>query len=138
LHRVAPVAAEVAATLSSAFPDCRVTADVPADLQAAIDPDLLQRALENLVRNAAEAGATEVRIVWRADLAPAIAVVDNGPGLSRRALENLFMPFAGSARSGGSGLGLPIARESLRAQGGEVQLAQTGEQGTTFLVRLPR
>ncbi len=138
LHPVAPVVHEVAATLAPALPNCRIAIDVPADLRVPIDPDLLQRALENLVRNAAEAGATEVRINWRPDLAPALAVVDNGPGLSRRAMENLFMPFAGSARSGGSGLGLPIARESLRAQGGDVQLVQTGDDGTTFLIRLPR
>lgn len=138
LHRVAPVVQEVAATLAPALPTCRIVIEVPADLSVPIDPDLLQRALENLVRNAAEAGATEVGITWRADLAPALAVSDNGPGLPPRAMENLFMPFAGSARSGGSGLGLPIARESLRAQGGDVQLVQTGDGGTTFLIRLPR
>ena len=58
-----------------------------------VDRDLLQRALENLVRNAAEAGATDVRIV--AD-ATTIEVIDNGPGLPKRALDSLFVAFAGS------------------------------------------
>ena len=64
-------------------------------------------------------------------------VSDNGPGLSPKALSNLFVPFAGSTRSDGSGLGLPIARELLRVQGGDVVLETTGPQGACFAVRLP-
>jgi signal transduction histidine kinase len=134
---LAPVLREVVATLTPLLPNCAILLDVDDAVRVSIDPDLLQRALENLVRNAAEAGAREVRLVWSAESTPTLAVIDNGPGLSKRAIENLFMPFAGSARSGGSGLGLPIARESLRAQGGDVDLAATGASGTTFLVRLP-
>ncbi|MBY0509625.1 MAG: ATP-binding protein, partial [Rhodospirillaceae bacterium] len=45
--------------------------------------------------------------------------------------------FAGSTRVGGFGLGLPIARELLRAQGGDISLLETSAQGTCFVVRLP-
>jgi signal transduction histidine kinase len=57
--------------------------------------------------------------------------------LAPKARDNLFVPFAGSTRAGGFGLGLPIARELLRAQGGDVTLLATSSQGTCFVVRLP-
>ena len=66
-----------------------------------------------------------------------IRVADNGPGLAPKARDNLFVPFAGSTRAGGFGLGLPIARELLRAQGGDVTLLSSTPQGTCFVVRLP-
>ncbi|GAB3128726.1 sensor histidine kinase [Novispirillum itersonii] len=102
------------------------------------DRDMLLRVLENLVRNAVEAGAS--RLVLSAEPAGAfrrILVRDNGRGLPAKARENLFRPFSGSARPGGTGLGLPIARDLLRAMGGDLELADTGPDGTTFVVRLP-
>jgi signal transduction histidine kinase len=66
-----------------------------------------------------------------------LRIADNGPGLQRRTLENLFVPFAGSTRAGGTGLGLPIARELIRVQGGDLELASTSAAGTTFVIRLP-
>lgn len=103
-----------------------------------IDAELLQRALENLVRNAVEAKATEVKVTIGDDGGyRALVIADNGPGLPKKALDNLFVPFSGSARSGGSGLGLPIARELLRVQGGDILLRSTSSTGTVFVVRLP-
>lgn len=102
------------------------------------DPELLTRAVDNLVRNAAQAGATAV--VLQANLeadAAVLRIADNGPGLPRRTLENLFVPFAGSTRPGGAGLGLPIARELIRVQGGDLELVTTSSEGTTFVIRLP-
>jgi signal transduction histidine kinase len=66
-----------------------------------------------------------------------IDLADDGPGLSPKARDNLFRPFAGSARPGGTGLGLAIARELLRAHGGELQLVETTAAGTIFRLRLP-
>jgi signal transduction histidine kinase len=66
-----------------------------------------------------------------------VRVIDNGPGLPKRTLENMFVPFAGSTRAGGAGLGLPIARELIRVQGGDLELASTSEAGASFLIRLP-
>lgn len=102
------------------------------------DPELLTRAVDNLVRNAAQAGATQVVLEVHASAESAVLrVADNGPGLPRRTLENLFVPFAGSTRAGGAGLGLPIARELIRVQGGDLELASTSSDGTTFVIRLP-
>lgn len=115
--------------------DLRVAGD---EFTFMADPELLTRATDNLVRNAAQAGATIVTLeTGREEDKAVIRITDNGPGLPRRTLENLFVPFAGSTRAGGAGLGLPIARELIRVQGGDLELASTSSAGTAFVIRLP-
>ncbi|HRJ62366.1 MAG TPA: ATP-binding protein, partial [Azospirillaceae bacterium] len=53
------------------------------------------------------------------------------------ALANLFQPFTGSARAGGVGLGLAIAREIARAHGGELRLVDNSAGGAVFMLELP-
>ena len=50
---------------------------------------------------------------------------------------HLFEAFSGSTRPGGTGLGLPIAREIMRAHGGDVELVHSGPDGTVFRLTLP-
>jgi len=66
-----------------------------------------------------------------------LVLADNGPGLPERARAHLFQPFSGSARLGGAGLGLPIARELAQAHGGDLTLVSTGPEGSVFELRLP-
>ena len=66
-----------------------------------------------------------------------LTVTDDGPGVPPKAREHLFEPFVGAARSGGAGLGLVIARDILRAHGGDIELAETSEKGTVFRISLP-
>ena len=61
-------------------------------------------------------------------------VADTGPGLPRKAQENLFQPFRGGVRQGGSGLGLVIAAELVKGHGGTLTLAETGPDGTVFRI----
>ncbi len=121
-------------------------ADIPLDWRMEFASDLridadraqMARVLGNLARNAAEAGAGRIRInAAIEDGRMVIDVADDGAGLPPRARENLFQPFAGSARRGGTGLGLVIVRDIVRAHGGDVSLAGTGETGTTFRLDLP-
>jgi signal transduction histidine kinase len=114
-------------------------------LNNAIDPAILVRAdriqlfrvLANLMRNAAEAGARNVRIAAHYDRpAIAIEITDDGPGLPEKVRAELFRPFAGSTRRGGTGLGLAIARDLMVAHGGDIELVATGEAGTTFRLTL--
>ena len=104
------------------------------------DRDQLYRLLMNLARNAAEAGAG--RIAFHAMAGPvrglAIEIEDDGPGLPPKARDNLFKPFAGSARPGGTGLGLAIGREIARAHGGELVLVESAASGTRFRLTLPQ
>ncbi|MDH3667009.1 MAG: HAMP domain-containing histidine kinase [Paracoccaceae bacterium] len=108
------------------------------------DPDQLYRVLANLLRNATEAiassrGPGEIRLsaATGTDGMQEIRVADTGPGMPAKALENLFQPFRGGIRHGGSGLGLPIAAELMRAHGGELKLVSSTSEGSEFLLRLP-
>lgn len=131
------IVCEVADTLRLAHPECAVDLDVPDHLVVQADQNLLFRILENLGRNAAQAGATRVTMAARADGDDvAVRVCDNGPGLPEAAQADLFKPFAGSTRQGGSGLGLAIAHELATAQGGSLALESTGADGTCFRLML--
>ena len=112
--------------------------EVPPTLAVEADRDQLFRALQNLALNAIEAGARRVTVRAReADAATLVEIADDGPGLPPKARDNLFRPFAGSARPGGTGLGLAIAREVMRAHGGDVTLAESTAAGTVFVLTLP-
>lgn len=114
--------------------------------QVNADPDQLHRILVNLLRNAREAveqqegrqtpGAIQISL-FEDEGVSVIRLADNGPGVSERARERLFQPFAGSTRAGGAGLGLAIARELAQGHGGDLSLAQTGPEGSVFELRLP-
>lgn len=118
--------------------------DVPAGLMIRADSEQLHRVLTNLIRNARQAievtnqpgtieiGAGEDEADWW------IRVGDTGPGLPPRAQEHLFAAFQGSTRKGGTGLGLTIAAELVRGHGGRLELARTGEDGTEFVIHLPK
>jgi signal transduction histidine kinase len=124
--------------LNSAGEEFRIENAVPGSIVAAADRDQLFRVLQNLAQNAAEAGAHRltVRAVETRDLL-VIEVADDGPGLPPKARDNLFQPFAGSARPGGTGLGLAIAREVMRAHGGDIALDESTGAGTIFRLSLP-
>jgi signal transduction histidine kinase len=112
--------------------------EVAAEIEIDADRDQLFRVFSNLGQNAVQAGATRVEVsARRSDGAVLIEVADNGPGLAPRARENLFQPFAGSARAGGSGLGLAIARDLMLAHGGDIRLARSTGDGTAFELELP-
>jgi signal transduction histidine kinase len=118
--------------------------DVPAGLVIRADGEQLYRVLINLVRNARQAieatgqpgtiemsGGEDEQDWW-------IRVGDTGPGLPPKAREHLFSAFQGGARKGGTGLGLAIAAELVRGHGGRLDLARSDEDGTEFLIRLPK
>jgi signal transduction histidine kinase len=116
----------------------RLIDQVPSDLRIRADRDQLFRVLLNLARNAVESGANCVTVsAHNGDRRVVIDIADDGPGLAPKARDNLFRPFAGSARPGGMGLGLAIAREILRAHGGDIALGHSGAEGTRFRLSLP-
>jgi signal transduction histidine kinase len=102
------------------------------------DEDLLERAFENLVRNARDAaGPTgEVWIeVERGRDVVLVTVADNGPGMPPDVRSSL-RPFF-TTKSGGLGLGLPLAYKIVRQHGGDLLLAERPPRGLAVRVRLP-
>lgn len=115
----------------------RIDVDKASELWA--DRRQMNRAIHNLCANAIQAGATELTIsLTRDEKDNHITIADNGPGLPEKSKENLFKPFAGSSRKGGTGLGLVIVRDVVSAHGGNVVLEHTGETGTRFKISIPR
>lgn len=107
---------------------------VPGETIVEGDRDQIYRVFANLGRNAFEAGAHRVTVSLGASGGPDLIVdaSDDGPGLAQTARDGLFKPFKGSARQGGTGLGLVIARDVMQAHGGELELTESGDSGTVF------
>jgi signal transduction histidine kinase len=130
---------EAARRVHTAFP--AVTVDVEGEVVATVGDGLaLGVVVENLLRNAAEAVATQGGSVTARVDAPAglarVVVEDNGPGVSEELRDRLFMPFASSKASGG--LGLALARRFARLHGGDVAHEPRPGGGSRFVVWLPR
>lgn len=105
------------------------------------DAVALQRLFVNLVDNALKYGRRARLAVRREDGVAVVEVADAGDGLPLEDLERVFQPFyrADASRnldSGGIGLGLPIARSTARAHGGDVELRR-GAAGLVARVTLP-
>jgi signal transduction histidine kinase len=129
---------EIGSSLALADDEFPIDLDVPHELEIDADRDQIYRVFLNLARNSVEAGARRLRITAMRDNGTlSIDLADDGPGLPPRARDNLFRPFAGSARPGGSGLGLAIARELTRLHGGDLVLVASTGAGTTFRVIMP-
>ena len=134
LHDLVTEAAEEAL---ASHGDVTFANEVLDDIIADVDPDHLHRICANLIRNAAEAMSGQGTISVGYDGA-ALSVLDTGPGLPDQAQTNLFKPFAGSTRRDGTGLGLALSRDLARAMGGDLELGETSEAGTRFVVFLPK
>ncbi len=137
----------------------RIHLDLPPDVPPVVgDADQLQQLFLNLLRNALDAsppGGT-IRVSEGPELvlpaegragilrgkaeAPCLAlhIVDGGGGMSAEQLDQVFQPFFSTKRRGqGTGLGLPIAEEIVRAHRGEIEMLSILGRGTEVVVRLP-
>jgi nitrogen fixation/metabolism regulation signal transduction histidine kinase len=113
----------------------------PEGLTVFGDPDLLDQAVINLVRNAAEAcaGAEDARVglACRQDGDQVvISVSDNGPGLGKTARTQLFVPFF-TTKAGGSGIGLSVTRQIALAHHGQLTASDRAPHGAEFVLTLP-
>ena len=106
-------------------------------------PQSLKRCLTNLVDNAVKYGTGATIAVEDGVQALSICVRDAGPGLAEAELERVFEPFyrveaSRNRATGGSGLGLTIARNIARAHGGDVVLRNRASGGLAAELTLPR
>jgi signal transduction histidine kinase len=103
------------------------------------DPDLLHRALQNLVLNAIDAmpqgGDLTIRTATLGDRI-ALSVSDTGSGLTQEECGRLFTPYY-TTKQHGTGLGLAIVQSVVSDHGGKISVESTKEKGTTFRIELP-
>jgi len=119
--------------------DARVEIEPAPEAEVVVDPDLMVRALFNLVKNGLEA-SDRVRVGFDAGTR-SLWVEDEGPGVPENLREQLFEPYV-TRRPGGTGLGLAIVERICLAHDAEISVSSPrfpGAQppGTRFEIRLP-
>jgi two-component system, OmpR family, phosphate regulon sensor histidine kinase PhoR len=123
----------------------KIDIDCDDDLEALINPTLLEQAVLNLVDNAIKYSPAESTIQISArkdDKEVIIAVKDSGCGIEKSHLSRLFERFyvvdkARTRKLGGTGLGLAIVKHITNLHGGSVTVESTPGQGSTFTIHLP-
>ncbi|MGA3083405.1 MAG: ATP-binding protein [Thermodesulfobacteriota bacterium] len=118
------------------------------NLLVRLDNDRMLRVIENLIRNAQEA-------IWSGDQNPngkhiwittscdersvSVRIADDGPGIAKEMVTNLFEAFVTGKKRTGTGLGLATVRNLVIAHGGEITVEPKGaEGGAAFLLKFPR
>lgn len=103
------------------------------------EPAHLATVVRNLLRNARQAGATRVAIETELDAqgSLAIAVTDDGPGITREQAAQLFRPFVTDGKPTGTGLGLYLCRRYVELMSGDIRVDARPGGGARFLIRLP-
>ena len=112
---------------------------VPAEAVITGNRTLLMTLFQNLIGNALEVTGPGGEILLSARALEGrirIAVRDEGPGIAPELQERIFEPFV-TTRSGGTGLGLAVARAIARAHRGEISVQSRPGEGSTFTVGLP-
>lgn len=108
------------------------------------DPELLHRAILNVVTNAIDACEKQdgAKVEVSIDFAPGdrivrITVADNGEGIAPDDIKKIFSVFESRKGSRGTGLGLPVSQKILREHGGDIQVESTLGIGSRFILELP-
>ncbi len=118
---------------------------IPADLMVNAEPDLLCRAISNLLRNAVKyaggAGPIEAEAT-RVGRDAVLTISDQGPGVPEAALAQLFDPFyrvdvSRARETGGTGLGLAIVKTCVESCGGRVTCRNREPHGLSVVITLP-
>ncbi|MBC7541420.1 MAG: response regulator, partial [Candidatus Sericytochromatia bacterium] len=122
------------------------TVAVPAELEAEVDAEKVQRILINLLANAFKFSPAGGRVhcqLTAGDGHIRLVVADSGPGVPaamRAAIFERFVQAEGAVtrRFGGTGLGLAIAREFAELHGGRISVGDAPQGGALFVVELPQ
>jgi len=118
--------------------------DCPVEIKG--NPELLYRAIENVLRNAIKhtAAGTTVQVITQVDEADHLlhlSILDRGPGVPEEELDQIFELFFRSSRtksnSAGHGLGLSIARRIIEAHHGAIRAANRDDGGLRVDITLP-
>jgi nitrogen fixation/metabolism regulation signal transduction histidine kinase len=113
----------------------RFSTNYTNDIELRIDPAQIQQVLINLITNSIEALSETPEPDIELNCMPTsegitVSVRDNGGGISTGDLENIFIPFYTTKKSG-SGIGLSLVRQIMRLHGGNVRVSSKMGEGTT-------
>ncbi|MGE5186870.1 MAG: two-component system sensor histidine kinase NtrB [Acidobacteriota bacterium] len=128
------------ARLAAVAKEATIEVAAPEALEVHGDAHRLRQAILNLVLNAVQIGGPGVTVrleVARAGDRARVTIADDGPGVPADLAEKLFEPFV-TARPGGSGLGLAVARRIAERHHGSLILeSRPGERGARFSIYIP-
>ena len=133
---VADLLQNVATLLQPSLENINIVVNVvPESLQIYADRQLIEQVLINLLKNAGDAlretAEPHIMITARLDFGRVIiSVADNGPGIHKEDIDQVFIPFFTTKREG-SGIGLSLSRQIMTAHKGDIAL-ESGPAGTTF------
>ena len=124
------------------FPKKKIsfTHQVDADFTMRVLPDLMEASIriiiENAVKFSGDAPVVEVSAIRDVENL-LIAVSDNGVGMTKQQMKNIFKPYFTSDKVQGNGIGLYYAQSIVRAHGGKISVTSSAGEGSTFLITLP-
>ena len=126
---------EVVASVQSLYSSLSWSIDIDADQKVYADSHLLRQVLTNLVKNAQEAGATQIDVRWKEG--DVLAVSNDGSPIPAEVRKEIFVPFF-TTKKRGSGIGLALSRQMMVMQGSDLSLSDThvGGYNVTFLLRM--
>ncbi|MDP6968486.1 MAG: ATP-binding protein [Gammaproteobacteria bacterium] len=125
--------------------DDKIQLNLPASCSLQGYPQATSRALENIIRNAIRYTGDKGKVyidVQRSKEWLSITIADDGPGVPEAALAHLFEPFyrvdeSRNQQAGGYGIGMAIAEQAMRSQGGTISACNRPQGGLEITLRLP-
>ncbi len=123
--------------------NCHIETDLPENLECWADPHQLRQIFINLIHNASQALTTEgivsikaTDVTDKGQAAIRIEISDNGSGMDKKTMRQIFAPFF-TTKESGTGLGLAIVQQIVVGHDGEIRVSSVPGTGTTFTVDLP-
>ena len=115
-----------------------INIQVSSDLNVLFDPRHLEQVLFNLIRNACQEIGKGGKVTISSSLKTnkvSMAISDNGPGIPKERLSQIFEPFY-STKEEGSGVGLYVTKQLVERNGGKTTVESKIGEGTTFTLEL--
>jgi signal transduction histidine kinase len=146
---LATLARDLVDEFRAAHPDRKIEFRTDGDMHGLWDSDRIRQAMSNLMGNAIQHGAADfpVTLSLRGEASNVFVEVHNGGDpIAPGELPKIFDPLVRGCsaehpkknRPGSIGMGLYIAREVAKSHGGQVDVTSTTDDGTAFIIRLPR
>lgn len=114
--------------------------NVDADITMCVLPDLMEAAIRIIIENAVKYSDNNpvVEITALRDVnSLKIYISDNGEGMSKQQIKNIFKPYYSSDKIDGNGIGLYYAQSIVKAHGGAISVKSEPGKGSTFVISLP-